>query len=124
MDKTKKTRRHRENKDPHCENYIEKLKNEFLEFAKAIQNLEKHLGNMRKARGGKSFEKIILILLRMIEITCEIPKGEYRNRLKRIDIVIPSSQQAINYPDRSVFLTCKRTLRERWKQEVPQVGPN
>lgn len=106
------------------ENYIEKLKNEFIEFVKAIQNLEKHLGNMRKARGGKSFEKIISILLGIVGIPYEIPRGEYRDRLRRIDIVIPSSQQAINYPDKAVFLTCKRTLRERWKQEVPQVGPN
>ena len=27
-------------------------------------------------------------------------------------------------PDKAIFLTCKRTLRERWKQEVPSAGPN
>jgi hypothetical protein len=54
----------------------------------------------------------------------EIPTGEYRERLRRIDIVIPNSVEALENPDKAVFITCKRTLRERWRQEVPAVGPN
>lgn len=44
--------------------------------------------------------------------------------MKRIDIVIPSIEIATKTPDRAIFLTCKRTLRERWKQEVPQARLN
>lgn len=89
-----------------------------------VQGLEKDLGNMRKARGGKTFEKILSRLLGLIEIEAVSPKGEAKKRLKRIDLVIPSIETALNTPDRAIFLTCKRTLRERWKQEVPQVGTN
>jgi hypothetical protein len=44
--------------------------------------------------------------------------------LRRIDIVIPSGEVALETPDKAIFIICKRTLRERWKQEVPAVGPN
>jgi hypothetical protein len=44
--------------------------------------------------------------------------------LRRIDIVIPSMEVALTTPDKAIFLTCKRTLRERWKQEVPQARLN
>lgn len=96
----------------------------FSDFGLLVQTLERDLGNMRKARGGKTFEKTILKLLNFIGIKGEFPKGEARERLRRIDIVIPSSEVALKTPDRAIFLTCKRTLRERWMQEVPQVRPN
>lgn len=53
-----------------------------------------------------------------------MPTGEAKEKLRRIDIVIPSIQIALKTPDRAIFLTCKRTLRERWRQEVPQASPN
>jgi len=106
------------------QDFINKLASMFVEFAYMVQRLEKDLGNMRKARGGKTFEKVICGLLNFIGISCEIPTGEYRERLKRIDIVIPNSVEALENPDKAVFITCKRTLRERWRQEVPAVGPN
>lgn len=31
---------------------------------------------------------------------------------------------ALKTPDKAIFLTCKRTLRERWKQEIPQARLN
>lgn len=104
--------------------FIRKACRLFLDFGILVQKLEKDLGNMRKARGGKTFEKAILRLLEFINIKGEIPKGGLKKNLKRIDIVIPSAEVAFNTPDRAIFLTCKRTLRERWKQEVPQVRPN
>ncbi|MGQ9819791.1 MAG: hypothetical protein ACUVQ1_07705 [Candidatus Kapaibacteriales bacterium] len=44
-----------------------------MEFGILVQNLEKDLGNMRKARGGKTFEKALLSLLKFINIKAEIP---------------------------------------------------
>jgi len=40
--------------------FIEKASKVFVEFGILVQNLEKDLGNMRKARGGKTFEKVVL----------------------------------------------------------------
>lgn len=79
---------------------------------------------MRKARGGKTFEKVILKLLKFIDIKGDIPSGIAKEKLRRIDIVVPSINVALRTPDRAIFLTCKRTLRERWKQEVPQARLN
>lgn len=104
--------------------FIEKASQVFVEFAILVQSLEKDLGNMRKARGGKTFEKGVLRLLEFIDIKAETPTGKAREELRRIDIVIPSVEIALNTPDRAIFLTCKRTLRERWKQEVPQARLN
>lgn len=61
----------------------------FVEFAELVKDFEKDLGNMRKARGGKTFEKTLLKLLRFINIPCEIPSGKERETLRRIDLVIP-----------------------------------
>ena len=98
-------------------NFIREASELFAEFGTLVQSFEKDVGNMRKARGGKTFEKAILKLLKFIGISCEIPTGKSREKLRRIDIVIPSIEVAMQTPDRAVFLTCKRTLRERWKQE-------
>jgi hypothetical protein len=106
------------------EEFISKLAEIFYEFSFWIQQLEKDLGNMRKARGGKTFEKVIAKLLNFIDVKCEMPRGKLKEKLKRIDIVIPSEELALKKPDKAIFITCKRTLRERWKQEVPSAGPN
>jgi hypoxanthine phosphoribosyltransferase len=47
---------------------ISKLAEIFYEFSFWIQQLEKDLGNMRKARGGKTFEKVIAKLLNFIKV--------------------------------------------------------
>ncbi len=106
------------------DNFINEASKVFAEFASLAQALEKDLGNMRKARGGKTFEKAIIELLTFMDIAGEIPVGEAKDKLKRIDIVIPNTDVALKTPDRAFFLTCKRTLRERWKQEVPQARLN
>ncbi len=111
-------------KEDRLDESIEELAKIFVDFGMLVKDLEKDLGNMRKARGGKTFEKAVYRLLSFIGIPCEMPTGENSNRLKRVDIVVPSVKVGIETPDRAVFLACKRTLRERWKQEVPQVGPN
>ena len=106
------------------ENFIEEASKLFVEFGVLVQELEKIMGNMRKARGGKTFEKMIYKLLKLSDISCEIPGRKAKEGLGRIDLVVPSVETALNTPDRAFFLTCKRTLRERWKQEVPQARLN
>ncbi len=92
----------------------------FMDFAQLVQRLEKDLGNMRKARGELTFERAVEKLLSTIAIPCERPRGqEAQRKLERIDLVSPDVKTALNEPERSIFLTLKRTLRERWKQEVP-----
>jgi len=56
----------------------------------------------------------------MINIPCERPRDQEAQRnLERIDLVSPDVKTALKEPERAIFLTLKRTLRERWKQEVP-----
>lgn len=78
----------------------------------------------RKARGGKSLEKVLATLLRNVGVQCELPKGKARTTLKRIDLVLPDQQTALSSPDRAHFISCKRTLRERWKQTIPEREPS
>lgn len=106
------------------DHFIEKASQIFVKFGTLVQKFEKDLGNMRKARGGKTFEKTVLKLLEFIDIKGETPTGRASEQLRRIDIVIPSTEVALETPDKAIFLTCKRTLRERWKQEVPQARLN
>lgn len=106
------------------DNFANEASKILIEFGSLVQNFEKILGNMRKARGGKNFEKAILKILSLINIKAEAPSGVAKELLRRIDIVIPSIRVALETPDKAIFLTCKRTLRERWRQEIPQVKPN
>lgn len=74
---------------------------------------------MRKARGGSTFEKAVMKLLNVLRIQNEKPRGRRKAELARIDIVIPTMDTALETPDRVIFLACKRTFAERWKQEIP-----
>jgi hypothetical protein len=60
------------------EDFVGKLSKMFVDFALLVQQLEKDLGNMRKARGGRTFEKVVEKLLNFIDIKCEILKGEIK----------------------------------------------
>ncbi len=102
--------------------FIDRASALFVEFSALVQRLEKDLGNKRKARGGATFQKAILALLNHIGISAENPKGKGAKQLRMVDIVVPSVQVALETPDRAFFLSCKRTLRERWKQSVPEGG--
>lgn len=42
------------------EDFVERLSQKFVEFAVLVQDFEKILGNMRKARGRKTFEKVLI----------------------------------------------------------------
>ncbi|MCS7088296.1 MAG: type II restriction endonuclease [Thermoflexales bacterium] len=91
-----------------------------VELSRLVQRLEKDLGNMRKARGGSWFQYSIQLLLQQEGIASEFPLGANAKALGRVDMVVPSVKVAREQPDKAFFITCKRTLRERWKQEVPQ----
>jgi hypothetical protein len=77
------------------------------------------MGQKRKASAGSTFEKVIAYLLKILDIKCEKAKGSIK-KLNRMDIVIPDQSTALNYPDKAIFISCKRTLRERWKQVLPE----
>ena len=94
-------------------------------FYPLVQRLEFESGQTRKARGGRTFELVIEYLLGKVGIPCQKPEGKQpRAILKRVDLVIPGQMTAIECPDKAFFLSCKRTLRERWKQTIPERKPS
>jgi len=94
-------------------------------FYPLVQRLEFRSGQTRKARGGRTFELVIGYLLGKIGIPYQKPKGKQQTKiLKRVDLVIPDQVTAIELPDKAYFLSCKRTLRERWKQTIPERKPS
>jgi hypothetical protein len=94
-------------------------------FYPLVQRLEFRSGQTRKARGGRTFELVIGYLLGKIGIPYQKPKGKQQTKiLKRVDLVVPDQVTAIERPDKAYFLSCKRTLRERWKQTIPERKPS
>jgi hypothetical protein len=98
----------------------EGIKDIISEFVKPIREMEFRAGQMRKVRGGKTFEHAIKVLLNLAGVPCEEPHKETKKILKRIDLVSPDAETARQTPDKAVFIALKRTLRERWKQIVPE----
>lgn len=99
---------------------INGIKDILSDFAKHVREFEFHASQMRKARGGKAFELLTKILLNAAGVPCEEPHRETREILRRIDLVSPNAETARLTPDKSIFIAVKRTLRERWKQIVPE----
>jgi len=94
-------------------------------FYPLVQRLEFESGQTRKARGGRTFELVIEYLLGRIGVSCQKPQGgKFTKILKRVDLVVPDQVTAIERPDKAFFLSCKRTLRERWKQTIPERKPS
>ena len=62
---------------------------------------------MRKARGGKTFERIVKLLLNLAGVPCEEPHRETRKILRRIDLVSPDAETARDTPDKSILLLLK-----------------
>ncbi|MHA1304329.1 MAG: type II restriction endonuclease [Candidatus Heimdallarchaeaceae archaeon] len=93
-------------------------------FYPIIQKMEFESAQKRKARGGKTFEYIVEYLLTRIGIECQRPEKKARKILKRVDLVVPNQNVAMTRPDQAYFLSCKRTLRERWKQTIPERKPS
>lgn len=105
------------NKD--WDSFIEHATKRFTDFANIVQPFEKVLGNMRKSRGGRTFEDAIIRLVLLLGKPIARPTGKNKDELGKIDLVLPDVETAKKTPDRALFITCKRTLRERWKQEIP-----
>ncbi|MCI0531789.1 MAG: hypothetical protein L0Y74_07580 [candidate division Zixibacteria bacterium] len=93
------------------------------DFYPLAQRLEFEAGQMRKSRGGHTFEEIVGFLLKRIGVPNEKPKDKNAIKLKNIDRVIPNPEVALQTPDKALFLSCKRTLRERWKQAASERNP-
>jgi len=102
------------------EKEIDSLSQLLTDLIQVARHMEFRLGNVRKARGGATFQKIVKVLLNMAGVPCEEPHKETKAVLKRIDLVSPDAQTAKDTPDKAIFLAIKRTLRERWKQVVPE----
>lgn len=109
------------------ESYI-KAKGEYIPPKKVMNNtfplvkeFEFRAGQSRKARGGSTFEKAVPLLLQSMLIQCEKPtKNDDAKTFRQIDLIIPSMNVAIERPEQAVFISVKRTLRERWKQVVDE----
>jgi hypothetical protein len=98
----------------------EGIKSILIEFVKPLREMEFRAGQMRKARGGITFQHAVKVLLNLAGVPCEEPHKETKNILKRIDLVSPDAKTAKETPDKAIFIATKRTLRERWKQVVPE----
>jgi hypothetical protein len=96
------------------------VKDIISKFIEPVRIMEFRAGQMRKARGGKTFEYAVKKLLNLARVPCEEPHKETKKSLKRIDLVSPNAETALKTPDKAVFIALKRTLRERWKQVVPE----
>lgn len=76
---------------------------------------ENSLANARRARAGATLEKIFLKLLNVYGISY---KKHVRMGEAEFDFAIPSGEQALRNPHRSVLISLKREVRERWKLTV------
>lgn len=97
---------------------IESFKQLNYEFALYSGDLEFRLGQSRRRRGGTAFELIILKLLNISGVPCEQPPQG--TGLKNIDIIAPDASCGLEDPEKALFISAKRTLRERWKQIVQE----
>lgn len=70
----------------------------------------------RKARGGSDFEYQVRYLLELADIPFEPQPKKYH-----VDLLIPNSQAFLRNRTRTLILSIKRTLRERWKEVVEEL---
>lgn len=86
-----------------------------------VKEFEFRAGQARKTRGGHAFEKAVPLLLQKMLIQCEKPTGDdATNTFRQIDLIAPSVRLAKERPDQAIYISAKRTLRERWKQVVDE----
>jgi hypothetical protein len=98
----------------------EGIKSILREFVNPLREMEFRAAQMRKARAGITFQHAVKVLLKLAGIPCEEPHEETKEILKRIDLVSPDAETAKEAPDKAIFIATKRTLKERWKQVVPE----
>ncbi len=88
--------------------------------APEIQEFEFRAGQSRKSRGGSTWEKLGPALLEVMGVKCEKPTGADARSFNQIDRIVPSVEVARNRPDQAIFLSFKRTTRERWRTLVDE----
>jgi hypothetical protein len=78
------------------------------------------IANTRRARAGVATERILILLLRSSGVKCEEASIEYEGY--KPDIIIPSNSAFGDYSkpnlDKIFVLAVKRTLRERWSEDI------
>lgn len=72
--------------------------------------------NSRKQRGGKDFEEQLGQLLRIADIPFDKQIRKYHS-----DFMLPSATAFNRDKTRSILLSAKRTLRERWQNVVEEI---
>lgn len=88
-------------------------------LVKLIQELSTIIANTRRSRGGGSSEYILKeALSRYAGIDSEVIGKQKGKKSYYPDLAIPSGKDLIQNPDKSIALAVKRTLRERWREDV------
>jgi hypothetical protein len=85
-----------------------------------IREFEFRAGQSRKSRGGSTWEKLGPALLETMGVRCEKPTGMEARFFNQIDRVVPSIATARRRPDQAIYLSFKRTTRERWRTLVDE----
>jgi hypothetical protein len=101
--------------------FIQSILETFMPLA---VNFEKRTSQMRRSRAGTTFEYVVVDMLEKSGIKCERTARSPLKKLNRMDVVIPDKETAMKSPDKAIFLSCKHTLRERWKQALPDKNRN
>jgi hypothetical protein len=95
------------------------LANIVKELAKLIATLSTQIANTRRARSGKSSEYILSYALKYYSGIENEVIGNSKNKGSYYpDIAIPSKEKLINTPQKAIALAVKRTLRERWREDI------
>ncbi|TPE57089.1 restriction endonuclease, partial [[Mycoplasma] falconis] len=95
------------------------------EFAEHIYALTLSNTQCRRSRAGKEFETIVQFILMGCEIEFQtqvnIVKKQIMNKKlgKNVDFVLPDVIKFAKDKDKTILISAKTTLRERW-QEVPE----
>jgi len=95
------------------------LGNILEDLTEFIQKLSTIIANTRRSRGGGSSEYILKeALFRYAGINSEIIGRQRGNKSYYPDLAIPSGKDLIQNPSKAVALAVKRTLRERWREDI------
>lgn len=83
----------------------------------AIDRLCLSLSQSRRTRAGSTFETIVTTLFRKLGYP-HTPQPQING--SRPDYVLPSLAHYLAYSSDCIIFTCKRTLRERWRQAITE----
>ncbi|TCK03934.1 EcoRII-like protein [Phorcysia thermohydrogeniphila] len=96
-----------------------RLKDTLQKVADIVVELSTVIANTRRSRGGMSSEYILSYALKEYGIDNE-PVGRRRSKKSYYpDVAIPSKEALEKNPNGVIALAVKRTLRERWREDIP-----